>query len=323
MRNRIAIIGAGLSGALLAKTLHARADVTLFDKSQGAGGRLSTRRAEVNGYTFYFDHGAPFFHVNSVAFANVLSPFLELGAVEAWPFGGDGAYVACPKMTALPKALIGDMCFVTQTQIVQMYKNAQNTWNIIDSTHKEHGPFDQIVLAMPAPQAVDLLPCAFAHYTAVKNIKMRPCWVLMLGFAPDEGLPKWGVHSVLDAACPIRRIVANHKKPGRNADVLTFVAYSRFDWAEQNIDICSETAKKSLMDVTLPFLGSDDVPQPLYAQTHRWLYGDAKVTVKRTCVYADRALGLAACGDWAGGSGGAGGAVASALALLESGFFDV
>ncbi|MBL6623389.1 MAG: NAD(P)-binding protein, partial [Rhizobiales bacterium] len=42
---KIAIIGAGISGLALANTIKNNADVELFEKSRGFGGRVATRRA--------------------------------------------------------------------------------------------------------------------------------------------------------------------------------------------------------------------------------------------------------------------------------------
>ncbi|MFZ9092741.1 MAG: NAD(P)-binding protein [Planctomycetaceae bacterium] len=41
----VAIIGAGLSGLTLANRLQNRAEVTVFEKSGGFGGRMATRHA--------------------------------------------------------------------------------------------------------------------------------------------------------------------------------------------------------------------------------------------------------------------------------------
>lgn len=57
MKQKIAIIGAGLSGVLLGQSLSPMADVTIFEKSRGVGGRMCTRYAD----PFYFDHGTQFF----------------------------------------------------------------------------------------------------------------------------------------------------------------------------------------------------------------------------------------------------------------------
>lgn len=41
---RIAIIGAGLSGLVLARQLASNADITVFEKARGVGGRMSTSK---------------------------------------------------------------------------------------------------------------------------------------------------------------------------------------------------------------------------------------------------------------------------------------
>jgi predicted NAD/FAD-dependent oxidoreductase len=65
MKKRIAIIGAGMSGLTLANRLSKIAEVVLFEKSRGVGGRMSTRQAD----PFTFDHGAQFFTVRDKRFS--------------------------------------------------------------------------------------------------------------------------------------------------------------------------------------------------------------------------------------------------------------
>ena len=43
MLKNIAIIGAGISGLIAARNLIQKHNVTIFDKSRGVGGRMSTR----------------------------------------------------------------------------------------------------------------------------------------------------------------------------------------------------------------------------------------------------------------------------------------
>ncbi|MCX6834114.1 MAG: FAD-dependent oxidoreductase, partial [candidate division Zixibacteria bacterium] len=53
---RVAVIGAGISGLISARTFHELGfDVTVFEKSRGPGGRTATRRADPG---LSFDHGA-------------------------------------------------------------------------------------------------------------------------------------------------------------------------------------------------------------------------------------------------------------------------
>ena len=57
--SHIAVIGAGIAGITCARTLmQAGHQVTVFEKSLGAGGRMATCDSEFGG----FDHGAQYFH---------------------------------------------------------------------------------------------------------------------------------------------------------------------------------------------------------------------------------------------------------------------
>jgi len=53
---KIAIIGTGISGITIAQNLKDFANVSLFEKSRGVGGRMASRRSG----PYEFDHGAQF-----------------------------------------------------------------------------------------------------------------------------------------------------------------------------------------------------------------------------------------------------------------------
>jgi len=113
---KIAIIGAGISGLALANTIKNNADVELFEKSRGFGGRVATRRAG----DFSFDHGAQFFKAKTVEFQNYIQPMLDQNIIELWKaqfieiidgkitnkrtWGNDPAnYVGTPSMNSIGK----------------------------------------------------------------------------------------------------------------------------------------------------------------------------------------------------------------------------
>ena len=77
---KIAIIGAGLSGLVLSNLLKAHADILVFEKSKGVGGRLATRRAD----PYAFDHGAQYFTIKNSQFQQFIHPLIGEGCVEVW-----------------------------------------------------------------------------------------------------------------------------------------------------------------------------------------------------------------------------------------------
>ena len=77
---KIAIIGAGMAGLTAAHFLNGYAGVTVFEKSKGPGGRLSTRHHG----SFAFDHGAQFFTSKTDEFTRFIRPFIEKGIITRW-----------------------------------------------------------------------------------------------------------------------------------------------------------------------------------------------------------------------------------------------
>ena len=80
MKKRIAIIGAGISGLTLAQNLKHHADVVVYEKARGVGGRMSTRHVD----PFYFDHGTHTFTARTKAFQAFLKPYRENGTIAEW-----------------------------------------------------------------------------------------------------------------------------------------------------------------------------------------------------------------------------------------------
>ena len=113
MKKRIAVVGAGLAGVSVARVLSEIAEVFVFEKSRGLGGRMATRRSG----DFQFDHGAQFFTARSPEFRELLGD-LDSSIVQGWDakvvtFARDRKtfkrewfethYVATPQMNSLVK----------------------------------------------------------------------------------------------------------------------------------------------------------------------------------------------------------------------------
>ena len=79
-KQNIAIIGAGISGLSLANMLKDIANVKVFEKSRGFGGRVATRYSE----DFEFDHGAQFFTIKTNKFQKFMQPLIDQGIVDVW-----------------------------------------------------------------------------------------------------------------------------------------------------------------------------------------------------------------------------------------------
>lgn len=220
---RVAVVGAGMAGVACARTLaQAGCHVTLFEKSRGFGGRMSTRQTEFGS----FDHGAQYFTVRDERFAlalqttpdvvlpwsaNTVRVLDALGHVLATtPPRREAHYVATPGMNALVRTWAQPLADPTHAQAPQQGASVQlntrvvrlsrdpirpNGWQLHTEDQTTEGAqgiasgFDQVVLALPHMQVQDLLRASGLEkgagqtiVQALQTVTVAPCWTLMLAF---------------------------------------------------------------------------------------------------------------------------------------------
>lgn len=302
---KIAIIGAGLSGLTAAKKLKNVADITLFEKSRGVSGRISTRRAE----PYQFDHGAQFFKVRSDLFQSFIDPMIEAGVVERWDarfveiVNGDitqkrqwGAdyphYVGVSGMNAVGKWLSQDLVINCNTRVSNMVKQG-NQWSLYDEQDKELGVFDWVISSLPAEQAAVLLPSTSAFDQQLKSVTMKSCFSLMLGFKDDLSLT---FDAALVRGVNISWISVNSSKPGRNSDHYCLLVHSTNNWADAHIDDDRVQVLDYLCRQTSDVIGQD-VSRADYKAVHGWRFANIDKQNGETHL-VDQEACIGVCGDW-------------------------
>ena len=323
MKPSIAIIGAGLAGLTLARELSAVADITLYEKARGLGGRMSTRRND----THQWDHGAQFFTARSKAFNAMLAPLITSGTVVAWqpnittlsfdqaPFKRpwfEPHYVAAPGMNSLLKALGEDLNIHVSTQVEQVVAH-NGGWQLFDDKQQLLGEFDWVVSSAPLPQTQELLPAKLLGDTLARY-QMLPCYSLLLT-VDDADLPHWDAAKVNNA--PLNWVSFNHRLPGRNLAAGTVVAHTSAEWATRHLEDDQETVKQQLIDTFCALTGV--APAVITSsQLHRWRYAlSAEVAEPDREFVLNAPAKLAACGDWCLG-GRVEAAFTSALQLAKA-----
>ena len=299
-RPRIAIIGAGISGLRLAQLLTPQADVTIFEKSRGVGGRMSTRRAD----PFQFDHGAQYFTAQGADFQRFLAPFIENGTVAQWCprltcFGGDAPqwnaprYVAVPGMNALCKAMARDANIVHNTRITHLERRDPH-WHLVSETSAVFGPFDWVFCSAPAEQSATLMPTCFSGCAALADARTLGCYSLMLGFEAKPDLT-WDAATVVHG--PLAWVAINSTKPARSAGFSVLCQSSNL-WAQSHIEADPDTVRDMLLqaleDTTGLAGGEAD-----HVSLHKWRF--AKVDRPAAAPFLlDIENALGAFGDWCG-----------------------
>ena len=301
---RIAIIGAGLSGLVLARELAGCGEVSVFEKARGVGGRMSTRYAE----PFYFDHGAQCFTARTQAFRHFLEPYTAAGVVAEWKgkvinleigkkeskrLWFEPHLVASPNMNSLCKVLAEGVQVQSQCEVAPLAEKTTQGWQLLDKEGKSLGHFDWVISTAPPAQTVRLFSPHLQEDAPLRHVALKGCYALMLGFnkAWDK---QWIAAKVRNN--PIKWISVNSSKPGRNKDVTCLVAHSRNSWAEAHIDDDMAQAQAFLLEQFRLVTGIDAATADFVA-CHRWRYAIVEETHK-TGSYFDPQQGLAATSDW-------------------------
>lgn len=320
MKTSIAIIGAGIAGITLARALAPLADVTIFEKSRGLGGRMANRRRE----GFAFDHGAQYFTARSPAFRSVADDAVNAGHAGIWPqavhtLRADGLvadsrppelrYIGLPGMSGLANGL-ADGLQVRKEATVAALKRTEHGWALTDSEGQDLSRFDLVLFTAPAPQTIRLLPEAFSGREALARVRMSGCFTLMIGL--DEP-----PHLDFDAARiedgVLSWIAVESSKPGRG-EMTALTIHSRNDWAEANLERDRDEVKSEMLASLKRLLGLD-FSEAAWLDLHRWRYANVDQAADQPYLF-DEALGLGACGDWCLGNR-VEAAVESATALSE------
>ncbi len=148
---KLTIIGAGLSGLMLAVKRANDDDVTVFDKARGVGGRMATRRTDHS----KFDHGAQFYRKRE-ALDDLHSRWLERGLSQLW-FTENGIehYCSAEGMTAFAKDLARDVKVELNERLLTVSKIDESWVSEFESGKRVIS--DSLVITAPLPQAIDIL----------------------------------------------------------------------------------------------------------------------------------------------------------------------
>jgi photolyase PhrII len=325
-KRRIAIIGAGIAGLACARALvDAGHDITLFEKSRGVGGRLSTRRTDFAQY----DHGAQYFTARDPRFLRWVKRWRQQGLVLPWrapilaidagslrknTVSPERRFIAQPGMNALAKHLADtlrdQLQLMVNTQIDALSRHDQR-WQLSAAGQGFEG-FDDVLLAIPAPQAAALLktvPAAQALRHLAESAVMQPCWASMLALHAPLSSPDFAgafVNAGADQTSALRWIARDDSKAARvlrKPVCEAWVLHASAEFSARHIEAEADAVGAILLAEFARLIG--EKPQVFAQSTHRWRYalgGIAQASDQalreRDSARYEPALGLGLAGDW-------------------------
>ncbi|MDZ7632296.1 MAG: FAD-dependent oxidoreductase [Gemmatimonadaceae bacterium] len=315
----VAVIGAGLSGLLCARTLadHNIA-VTVFEKSRGLGGRAATRRDG----PWQFDHGAQYFTVRDARLAPLVQSWQQQGVIDIWngtlavresgawqpAKTGVRRWVATPGMSALGTHLADDIDVRLNTTVAHIQREGRK-WRLVADGGGDLGTYDIVLTCVPSPQAQQLLEPVAPHLaTRAAEAVMHPTMATMLVLAER---PDFAFDGAFINDDPVLGWIARDAgKPTRKGDE-TWVLHATRAWSEAHLDDDRDSIAADMTEAFQRVIGT--TADPVHRVGHRWRYALPDPVAADAALY-DAASGLGAGGDWCGGPR-VEGALLSGLAL--------
>ena len=299
----VAVIGAGVAGTAAARALKdAGHVVTVFDKSRGAGGRLSTRKEGA----LQFDHGAQFFIVKDERFARWARAWWQERVITQWHGRVEGEpprthphelvrLVGIPGMNSIAKRMQLDLDVRFGVEVRGLTRDGTR-WRLLDAGNHALGEFDVAVVATPAFQAAELIdPSSYALASRIRDeVVMAPCWAVMVHFPESPGI-EWDAS--FSNVGPLSWLSKNSSKPERPGVAgESWVLHASPAWSYAHLELEPEAVVPMLMDAFFATTGARKV-EPSFAKAHLWRAAITQKPLGEACLW-DEERRLAVCGDW-------------------------
>ena len=301
---KIAVIGAGITGITLANLLQKKFNLTVFEKSRGVGGRMATRRAE----PYQFNHGAQYFKIENKEFKDFLQPLilnkiikpLEANQIEILnkevikrtKIYNKQYFTAESKMNSVVKYLVNNNFSIKLLCKIEKTIKKNDKWFIIDSENLSYGPYDWLFITIPSNQAIEILNNDFKFLDIIKKLKMRSCFSLMLGF---DKIKEFDFDTALFLEEDIQWLSIS-KKILEKKEYYNLLINSSYNFAEQNIngskDKISDYLIKQVSDILKCELNNYK-----HKALHFWKYAMSEKNNNLGSLL-DENLKVIVCGDW-------------------------
>jgi predicted NAD/FAD-dependent oxidoreductase len=308
---RAAVVGGGMSGVACASHLHAAgADVVLLDRGHRLGGRMATRTMRGTGLPYdgrVVDVGASYLTFITDGFGDRVGDWVARGLAVEWTdrfhiAGADGLVESSPGivrysaplgMRSLVEDLAADLPVVIGPHevdgIVRVGGGVRDGDKVRDGggVLVDGERFDVVVLAMPGPQALDLLAAGDPAAAAVGAQVWIPALTLVAAYT-ERCWDQFDAVFVNDSD-ELVFIADDGRRRGDLAPVL--VAHAAQPLAERYLDQPLEALPELIAALArVTGAGSD----PAWSDVRRWSLARVAEPAARTHWY-DGSVGL--CGD--------------------------
>ncbi|MFT5839132.1 MAG: renalase [Flavobacteriales bacterium] len=319
---KIAVVGAGITGCLLASFLDSvNIEISIFEKSRGCGGRASTKKTDWG----QCDLGATIVPAQKENFINFMQDLCDQGIASKWPkdifisqkntdtiltldnFISDSEhYIFNSKMNAACRLWIKNAHLHTNHLISQIRYLTGKGWQVKSNDVWQTELFDKIVLTTPWPQSDMLIeqsnllikrPDVLQSWTS--------CWSIGLKL---NQLVAPAVDLVYLKDQSIQTLVRDSGKPLRPPVLTTEVGGKSEIWVAQlanelSDDLGKEGKDKAIAIATEKLCALFDLPDTSVSNTHAHYWRYARPSPRQIPLgILSQQNGVYVTGDWSFGA---------------------
>jgi predicted NAD/FAD-dependent oxidoreductase len=302
----VVVVGAGIAGVACARALRrAGLPVRVLDRGQRVGGRMALRRELLGGVERVVDVGASYFTVSDPGFSAVVEGWRRRGLAREWT----DTFVVLPASGGAAASASGPMRWEAPGGLRSLVEDLASCGRDFDLTSGHEveqvdagrsGPSvdgeraSAVVLAMPQPQACDLLPTPLIERLGLESgLDWVPTLTVWAGW-PQRWWPELD-GAFVDGSDVVDRIADDGRRRGDGAPVL--VAHSTHGFAERELDEPDAAVGPVLAELgRLLDAPWGRVPEPEFAKARRWSLAAPCAPQEHPFALDDQVL-VGVCGD--------------------------
>jgi renalase len=275
----VVVVGGGIAGVACARVLaDARVPVRIVDRGQRVGGRMAVRNEEVAGVVRAVDIGASYFTVRDERFAAVAQSWRARGLARVWTprlhvisadddavttrDDADGVerWAAADGLRSLVEDLADGIPVTHGVEVEEV--------DLEDGVQVDGEPAAAVVLALPEPQAYDLLPEPVAESLGLgRGLDWSPTMAVW-GVWDRRWWPDDLEGAFVDGSPVVSWIADDGRRRGDDAAVL--VAHVTGVLATAKLDDPPSVVVPVLAELAALLAAGSAVPPPRWARVHRW-----------------------------------------------------
>ncbi len=275
----VVIIGAGISGITAGKYLDKNGfSVKIIDKGKAIGGRLATRRIEIENKQLQIDYGCKYVEAHSYEFSQELVDLIKNDTIKKWNTANQNTFldelennlkfIGRQSMRQIAIELSKGLNISNNVR-VKSIKHKNGEWNVKDDKNRTIKA-ESIILTMPVPQSLELinnskLEISDEIISNLEKVEYARSIAGILILENKSNLKNEGGLKFEDG--PISFITDNNLK-GVNSGLTALTVEMANEFSTENWDKSDEEITELIIDASSEYLNS----KILKSQIHKWRY---------------------------------------------------